>query len=150
MEPLTDSPRRTDGHVLAALDLQEVPPTEGCDFAMEMPLRREVANNRGTLQGGLLTTLIDVAAGICLVKDLPPMESAATSDIHVHFLTGVTVGPARADVTVLRNGRSKIVMRVDVYDKGRDALAATSTVSYTKVQLREGQLDHRAAPRPDQ
>lgn len=144
---LTDSPRRTHGHVLASLDMYDVPASPGCDWTMEMPVTREVSNNRGGLQGGLLTTLIDVAAGICAIQDLPPGETAATSDITVHFLSGVTVGPARADVKILRHGRSKIVLRVEVYDKGRDVLAATSTVAFTKVQLRDGQPDHRQAPR---
>ena len=128
------------------MDMYEVPAAEGCDASMEMPVTREVSNNRGTLQGGLLTTLIDVAAGICAIQDLPPGETAATSDITVHFLSGVTVGPARADVKILRHGRSKIVLRVEVYDSGRDVLAATSTVAFTKVQLRDGQPDHRQAP----
>jgi uncharacterized protein (TIGR00369 family) len=146
-EGLSESPRRTHGHVLAALDMYDVPATAGCDWAMEMPVTREVSNNRGGLQGGLLTTLIDVAAGICAIQGLPPGETAATSDITVHFLTGVTVGPARADVKVLRHGKTKIVLRVEVFDTGRDVLAATSTVAFTKVQLRDGQPDHRQAPR---
>jgi uncharacterized protein (TIGR00369 family) len=127
--------------------MYDVPATEGCDWSMEMPVTREVSNNRGGLQGGLLTTLIDVAAGICAIQDLPPGETAATSDITVHFLSGVTIGPARADVKILRHGKTKIVLRVEVFDKGRDVLAATSTVAFTKVLLREGQPDHRQAPR---
>jgi uncharacterized protein (TIGR00369 family) len=132
---------------LALLDMHEVPPRDGSQFAMEMPVSRDVSNNRGGLQGGLLTTLIDVAAGTYAIQDLPPGQTAATSDINVHFLSAVTVGPARADVTILRHGKAKIVARVDVYDAGRDVLAATSTVSFTIVALRDGQPDHRQLPR---
>ncbi len=128
--------------------MSEVLASPGCDFAMEMPVTRQVSNNRGGLQGGLLTTLVDVAAGICAIQDLPRGQTAATSDITIHFLSAVTVGPARADVTILRKGRNKMVLRVDVRDTGRDVLSAVSTVSFTLVTLREGQPDHRQAPRP--
>jgi hypothetical protein len=41
-----------------------------------------------------------------------------------------------------------MVLRVDVRDIGREVLAATATASFTIVSLREGQPDHRKAPRP--
>jgi uncharacterized protein (TIGR00369 family) len=128
--------------------MSEVTPNDGYDFAMQMPVTRAVANNRGGLQGGLLTTLVDVAAGICAIQDLPPGQTAATSDINIHFLSAVTVGPAHADVQILRRGKNKMVLRVDVRDVGRDVLSAVATASFTLVQLRAGQLDHRKAPRP--
>lgn len=134
--------------MLAALDMSEVAPSDGYEFAMQMPVTRSVSNNRGGLQGGLLTTLVDVAAGICAIQDLPAGQTAATSDINIHFLSAVTVGPAHADVLVLRRGRHKMVLRVDVRDIGREVLAATATASFTIVSLREGQPDHRKAPRP--
>ncbi len=99
-----------------------------------MEIRPEFANVRGALQGGLITVLIDVCAGR-LAYELCDNEngySTATSDLTVHFLSPVVVGPARAEARVLRRGASKFVLHVDVTDVGRDnKLAAVSTIAFT-------------------
>jgi uncharacterized protein (TIGR00369 family) len=123
---------------------------EGCDLQMELPLRPQLANSRGGLQGGLLATLVDIVAGRAAIAALPPGYSAATSDMNLHFMSAVTVGPAVAKATVLRQGKTMCVVRVEVYDKGRDVWAATATATFVVVQLREGQLDLRGPlPRLD-
>jgi uncharacterized protein (TIGR00369 family) len=110
---------------------------------MEIPLSPRVINGRGGLQGGLLATLVDIAAGRATLAALPRGYSTATSDMNLHFMSAVTVGPARAEATVLRQGKRMIVVRVEVRDVGRDVWAATSTVTFVVVQLREGQPDFR-------
>jgi uncharacterized protein (TIGR00369 family) len=116
----------------------------GCDLAMEIPLRPQLANSRGGLQGGLLATLVDIVAGRAAIASLPPGHSAATSDMNLHFMSAVTVGPARAEATVLRQGKRMCVVRVEVYDAGRDnAWCATATTTFVVIELRDGQLDLR-------
>jgi uncharacterized protein (TIGR00369 family) len=131
-------------HLLGELEMRNVAPTVG-QFAMEMAIGPRVVNNRGGLQGGLIATLVDVVAGGAALEGLPPGQSVATADLSLHFLSGVTVGPARAEATVLRRGRTKIVIRVDVYDAGRDVLAAVSTATFAVIPLRDGQPDLRGA-----
>jgi uncharacterized protein (TIGR00369 family) len=129
------------GHLLGELGLRDAAPLTG-EFAMEMPVGPAVMNNRGGLQGGLMATLVDILAGRAALQGLPPGRSVATSDLSMHFLSAVTVGPARAEATVLRRGRNKIVLRIDVYDAGRDdVLAAVSTATFVVVDLRPGQDD---------
>lgn len=111
------------------------------DLAVELRLEAHLLNPRGGLQGGLVATLIDIAAGRALLAGLPEAQSVATADLSVHFLTAVTVGPARAEAVVLRRGRGTSVVRVEVWDVGRNVLAATSTVSFAVVTLRPGQVD---------
>jgi uncharacterized protein (TIGR00369 family) len=131
-------------HLLAQLDLRDVPAKKGGELAIEMPLGSHLVNNRGGLQGGLVATLIDVCAGRVALAGLPPGMSAATTDLNVHYLSAVRVGPARAEAVVLRRGRTKIVLRSEVYDAGRDdALCAFSTITFQVVALREGQPDIR-------
>lgn len=136
---VTDSAER---HLFADLGMYDVE-VEGCDLAMEMTLTPRVANTRGALQGGLIATLVDVVAGRAAVNSLPVGHGAATSDMTLHFLSGVTVGPARAVAKVLRRGKRMIVVRVDVYDAGRDVLATTATTTFVALALRDGQIDYR-------
>ena len=35
------------------------------------------------------------------------------------------------------------VIRVDVYDAGRDVWSTTATTTFVVLELRDGQLDHR-------
>jgi uncharacterized protein (TIGR00369 family) len=130
--------------VIGQLRLREAPVTTG-DYAMEMPVGPHVANNRGGLQGGLLATLVDVVAGIASLIGLPPGISAATSDLNLHFLSGVTVGPARAEAWVKRRGKRVIVVQVEVSDVGRDVLSAIATATFHVMELRADQRDRRDA-----
>ena len=150
LEGLTKPIREgSKAHVLGQLGMYDVP-AEGCDLAMEMPLSPRVANSRGGLQGGLLATLVDIVAGRAALAALPSGHSAATSDMNLHFMSAVTVGPARAEATILRQGKRMAVVRVEVRDMGRDVWCATSTTTFVVVELREGQPDLRGPmPRLD-
>ncbi|HVU61003.1 MAG TPA: PaaI family thioesterase [Mycobacteriales bacterium] len=129
-------------HLFADLGFHDVD-ADGCDLAMEMPVTAKVSNTRGALQGGLIATLVDVVAGRAAVHALPPGFGAATSDMTLHYLSGVTVGPARAEARVLRAGKRMVVVQVDVYDTGRNVLSTTATATFVAMELREGQLDYR-------
>jgi uncharacterized protein (TIGR00369 family) len=142
---LNDAKRnRLDDHLLGALDMRDVDVRYGGDLAMDLEVTPRLTNNRGGLQGGLLVTLIDVVAGRAALEGMPRGISVATADLAVHFLSAVTVGPAHAEATVLRRGKTKIVLRVDVFDAGRDdKLAAVCTTSFAVVPLRADQHDFR-------
>jgi len=141
--PSAESSGLSSEHVFALMGMSEVPVTTG-DYAMQMPVSDRVSNNRGGLQGGLLTTLVDICAGCAALVDLPAGQTAATADLNLHFLSAVTVGPARAEATVVRRGKRQIVTQVEVHDVGRDVLAAIATATFTVLELREGQPDRRS------
>ena len=90
-----------------------------------------LANSRGALQGGLIATLIDVVAGRLAMVGADEGHSSATSDLSIHFLAPIVVGPARAEGKVLRHGRRSVVVHVDVRDVATDRLAAVSTIAFT-------------------
>jgi uncharacterized protein (TIGR00369 family) len=120
-------------HLFQQFGTRDVPSPEG-HLAIEMDIRPEFSNVRGALQGGLITVLVDVCAGRLAYEscDNEAGYSTATSDLTVHFLSPVVVGPARAEARILRSGRSSIVLQVDVTDVGRDhKLAAVSTIAFT-------------------
>ena len=127
------------GHLFEQLGTRDMPSPEG-HLVIEMDVRPEVANVRGALQGGLIAVLIDVCAGR-LAYDSCDHEngfSTATSDMNIHFLSPVAVGPARADAWILRQGKSNFVLQVEVTDVGRDnKLAAVSTIAFTVLPPRD-------------
>ena len=129
-------------HLLAQLKMRDVPPTRG-QVAMEMPVTPQMTNNRGGLQGGLLATLIDVVAGIAALEGLPEGQTVATADMHLHFLSAVTVGPAHAEANIVRRGSRTAVIQVEVHDAGRDVLAAIATTTFAVMSLRPDQVDRR-------
>jgi uncharacterized protein (TIGR00369 family) len=123
-------------HLLQQLNMRDVPHPEA-DLAIEMDIHDRVTNPRGALQGGLLATLVDVVAGRAVV-DEGPRETVATADMTIHYLRGLTVGPALATAKVLRRGRTLAVVTVEVTDVGTGDLCATGTVAFSISPPRPG------------
>jgi uncharacterized protein (TIGR00369 family) len=127
--------RVTEGHLLGQLGMRDVVDTDE-RLVIEMANRPDLTNIRGALQGGLVATLIDIAAGRLAERQVGPGQSVTTADMNVHFLAPVIVGPARAEATIVRAGKRLIVTAVDVTDVGRDRLAARSTLSFAVLDPR--------------
>jgi uncharacterized protein (TIGR00369 family) len=125
-------------HLFQQLQTRDVPSPEG-HLVIEMDVRPELSNVRGALQGGLIAVLVDVCAGRLAYQtcDHENGFSTATSDLTIHFLSPVAVGPARADAWIVRQGQTSFVLQVEVTDVGRDnKLAAISTIAFTVLAPR--------------
>jgi uncharacterized protein (TIGR00369 family) len=87
-------------HLFQQLLIRDLPSPDG-HLVIEMDIRPEFLNVRGALQGGLIAVLIDMCSGRLAYEtcDHENGFSTATSDLNVHFLSPVTVGPARAEAT---------------------------------------------------
>ncbi len=123
------------GHLLGQMGFRDVLESDE-RLIVEMDNRPDLTNTRGALQGGLVATLIDIAAGRLAGRHVGPDQDVTTADMNVHFLAPVVVGPARAEATIVRAGRRMIVVAVDVSDVGRDRLAARSTLSFAVLDRR--------------
>lgn len=121
-----------------SLGIRWVPSGEpGATVAVELELRPELCGPAGSLEGGVISTLVDVAgasAGALALRS----ASVATEHLSVSMLAPGRVGPVRATGSVLRAGRSGAVAEVRVVDRGQeDRLLAVALVT---VRL----LDRRA------
>jgi len=105
------------------------------EFAMTMPVSPQVVNTSGALQGGLIATLVDVAAGQFGLEYLQPGTTMTTADLFVRYLRPIRQGSAFAVPRMLRSGRRAMVMQVDVYgDRDGDGeLLATATVNFAII-----------------
>lgn len=117
------------GHLFGQLPFYDVVDTDE-SVVVDLHNRPDLMNLRGALQGGLVATLIDVAAGRLAVKYAGEGCGAGTADMSIHFLAPIVDGPARATATLARAGKRMIVVGVDVTDVGRNRLAARATLSF--------------------
>ena len=125
----------TREHLLRQLEMRDV--EESAErLVIEMDNQPHLVNVRGALQGGLVATLIDIAAGRLAGDVVGPDQDVTTADMNVHFLAPIVDGPARAEATIVRAGRRVIVTSVDVVDVGRDRLAARATLSFAVLERR--------------
>jgi uncharacterized protein (TIGR00369 family) len=122
-------------HLLSRLGMRDVEESDE-RLVIEMDNRPDLTNVRGAIQGGLVATLIDIAAGRLAGNASGHGHSVTTADMNVHFLAPIIEGPARAEATVVRAGRRLIVTSVDVFDKGRDRLAARATLTFAVLEAR--------------
>lgn len=125
----------TPGHLLGQMGFRDVLETDDT-LIVEMDNRPDLTNIRGALQGGLVATLIDIAAGRLAGRNVGPGQDVTTADMNIHYLAPIIEGPARAVATIVRAGRRLIVTSVDVVDAGRDRLAARATLSFAVLDPR--------------
>jgi uncharacterized protein (TIGR00369 family) len=92
------------------------------DAAVELEVRDAVRNPWGIVHGGVSASLVDAAA-----TALAPGQS---TDVVVHYLAPIRIGPARALATRIGRRPDGLVVRVIVRDEGadRDCVLAVATV----------------------
>lgn len=82
-----------------------------------------VVNSIGTINGGALTILAEVAA-----EAMRP--GLVATDMQIHYLSQVKQGPALTRGTVVRDARDHSVVAIEIVDHGNDdALLALATVT---------------------
>lgn len=106
------------------------------DAVTEIPVSPLVVNTSGALQGGLIATLADVAAGAFGLRFLPDGHGLTTADLVVRYLRPIREGTARAVPHVLRAGRRSVIAQVDIFRSTDDELAATATLNFAVVDYR--------------
>ena len=112
---------------LPLLDFFGIRPHGATDVALEINDR--VKNPWGILHGGATAVLVDAAAAHAIGDD-----AAITTDVVMHFLRPVRVGPAIARTTVLGARADGHLVRVEVVDAGagdRVMVVAVATVRTT-------------------
>jgi uncharacterized protein (TIGR00369 family) len=114
------------------------PGTHDGEFAMTLPVSPQVVNTSGALQGGLVATLVDVAAGQFGLDYLQDGTTMTTADLVIRYLRPIRQGTAYAVPRMLRSGRRAMVMQIDVFgdgdgSDGQEELLATATVNFAVI-----------------
>ncbi len=99
-------------------------------FHVELVPQHRHYNPLGTVHGGVISTLLDTAAGCSVHSTLAVGEGYTSLDLTVKFLRPVTVDSARlrAEGRVIHRGRRTALAEATLYDAaGRQVAHATST-----------------------
>jgi uncharacterized protein (TIGR00369 family) len=128
--------RDTPMHELLGLEIVEVGERHA---VVSMPVRAEAFNSTGSLHGGAVATLIDVAAGTAAARGSgfePGRQSLVTADLHVRYLGRPHGDTVYARGEVLKAGRQLIVVDCRVTDT-ENRVIASADFSMMIVPLRK-------------
>ncbi|MGS2619938.1 PaaI family thioesterase [Micromonospora sp. LZ34] len=115
--------------VMHLLDMARMEADEG-RVAVEMVPQEFHYNPLGTVHGGVISTLLDTAAGCSVHTTLPAGVGYTSLDLNVKFLRPVTVdsGTLRCEGSVLQRGRRTALAEAKLFDaRARLVAHATST-----------------------
>jgi uncharacterized protein (TIGR00369 family) len=99
-------------------------------LSTRLDVREELVDDRGALRAGAVTFAVDVATGIASgVAVLDRDMWVVTTDLDVHLIAPVTVGPLRVDVDLLRAGATTAVTAFSLHDEGNDRQVGGGTAT---------------------
>lgn len=127
-----------DNPFLSLLGARAGPWREGyCEFLL--PVRPELLNRQGFLQGGVLSTLLDVACGYSGLYSPAPAEPrhGHTVSLSVNFLHKGCGGEVVAKGWLLERGRTMFFSRGEAWLDGK-VLLATAQACFKLVVPHQG------------
>lgn len=98
---------------------------------LNMPVRPDMHNGVGWLQGGMLVAIADEAMALALYTLLEKNEGIATIAESTSFIKGVRNGTLLAEARVIKKGRRVAFMEAEVWaDDGEKTLLSRTTASF--------------------
>jgi uncharacterized protein (TIGR00369 family) len=97
-----------------------------------LDVRDELKQNQGVIHGGAIASLIDTASAFVILTAIDEGERVTTADLTIHYLRPITRGRMLAKARIIRGGRRRFVVNVEVENDG--LLAATAVTGYLKIQ----------------
>jgi uncharacterized protein (TIGR00369 family) len=97
-----------------------------------LDVRDELKQNQGVVHGGAIASLIDTASAFVILTAIDEGERVTTADLTIHYLRPITRGRMLAKARIIRGGRRRFVVNVEVENDG--LLAATAVTGYLKIQ----------------
>jgi len=121
--------------VMHLIDMARLEAEEG-RVAVELVPQEFHYNPLGTVHGGIISTLLDTAAGCAVHSTLPAGVGYTSLDLNVKFLRPVTVesGRLRCEGTVLQRGRRTALAEARLTD-AQNRLTAHATSSCLLLPL---------------
>lgn len=89
------------------------------------------ANALGTLHGGVLCDITDMAMGIAYATTLAEGESFTTIELKINYLRPVWSGRLTATARVVKGGRTLGLVECDVHDDQQRLVARASSTCLT-------------------
>lgn len=124
-------------HELLALEFDDFVPGRHT-AEVRMPVRPEALGITGSLHGGAIATMVDLACALAAAQASgfdASRESLVTADMHVRYLGRPLTGVVVARAQVVKVGRQLIVIECRVSDTD-DHVIAAADFSMMRVPLR--------------
>ena len=131
-------PRSFEPPIAQLLGMRAVSFDEG-KAVLELDADRRLANPMGTLHGGVLCDLADLAMGAACYGTLEPGESFTTLELKINYLKPVWTGRLVARAQVKKGGRTVAFLECEIRDE-RESLVAfvTSTCLVLRGEAAQG------------
>ena len=118
--------------------LQTIDPDQGT-VRVEFDAKPEFLNPVGTIQGGILTAMLDDTVGPAAAALLGGDAFAQTLELKASFIHGARVGPLYGEGRVVHRGREIIFVEGSLRDpEGRLVATATATLRVIPFGDRSG------------
>ena len=117
----------------------ELGPYGGGEAMLFMPVRADMLNGVGWLQGGLYSALCDEAMALALFTVLDDGEAIATISENTSFLQGIRNGSIFAQAKVVKKGRAVAFVEGRVSDKDDGTLLSKTQASFAIMSRRKGE-----------
>jgi uncharacterized protein (TIGR00369 family) len=106
---------------------------------LELDAGARHANPMGTLHGGVLCDLADLAMGVACHSTLQSGESFTTLELKINFLKPIWTGRLTARAQVKKGGRTTALLECEIRDdKGSLVAFATSTCMVLRGEASRG------------
>jgi uncharacterized protein (TIGR00369 family) len=96
-----------------------------------LEVREELKQNQQVVHGGAIASLIDTASAFVILTTIETDERVTTTDLTIHYLRPVTSGRMLAKARIVRGGRRRFVVSVELENDG--VLAATAVTGYVRI-----------------
>lgn len=127
--------RSTPVHEFLDIRIVEIGP----DYALlSMPTKAEALNRNGTIHGGVMATLMDVAAGVAASRPVQanrPDAVLVTSDLHIRYLRRHKGDMLLARAENVQVGNTVVVVECRIHDG--DRLVAVGDLSMMVIDRRD-------------
>ncbi len=106
--------KEKENNIYKLLDVK-VLKVEGGESEIEFPLKMELTRRGGVLNGGIITTALDLAGGLA-VSSVNDGVDQVTQELKVNFLEPMFKGPFKCKAKVMRKGRTAVVVVGELFD----------------------------------
>lgn len=107
------------------------------DVTVCLDVREELKQNHNVVHGGAIASLIDTASAFVILTAIDEHEKVTTTDLTIHYLRPVNCDRMLARARIIRAGRRRLVVQVEVENDGE--LSATAVTGYLKISSPMGQ-----------
>jgi uncharacterized protein (TIGR00369 family) len=113
---------------LTGIDIVSAEPGKA---VLTMPVRPDMHNGVGWLQGGMLVAIADEAMALALYPLLEKNEGIATIAESTSFIKGIRKGTILAEARVIKKGRRVAFLEAEVWeDDGEKTVLSRTTASF--------------------